>query len=38
MTKLCGIYCLTNHINNKRYIGQSIDIKYQNTITNQLIK
>lgn len=27
MTKLCGIYCLTNHVNNKRYIGQSIDIK-----------
>ena len=27
MTRLCGIYCITNKANNKRYIGQSISLK-----------
>ena len=26
MEKVCGIYCIENMINNKKYIGQSIDI------------
>lgn len=24
---ICGIYCIENKINNKKYIGQSIDIE-----------
>ena len=26
MDKVCGVYCIENMINNKRYIGQSVDI------------
>lgn len=26
-SKICGIYKITNLINNKSYIGQSVDIK-----------
>ena len=25
--KICGIYCIENRINNKKYIGMSRDIK-----------
>jgi group I intron endonuclease len=25
--KICGIYCIENTVNNKKYIGQSVDIK-----------
>ncbi len=24
--KVCGIYCITNKLNNKQYIGQSVNI------------
>ena len=24
--KICGIYCIFNKVNHKRYIGQSVDI------------
>lgn len=27
--KICGIYCIENLVNYKKYIGQSIDIKYR---------
>lgn len=27
MEKVCGIYCIENKINHKKYIGQSVDIK-----------
>lgn len=27
MDSLCGIYCVENMVNNKRYIGQSVDLK-----------
>lgn len=27
MERICGIYCIENKINHKKYIGQSIDIK-----------
>ena len=27
MDKLCGIYCIKNEKNGKRYIGQSVDIE-----------
>ena len=27
MERLCGIYCIENMIDNKKYIGQSCDIK-----------
>ena len=26
MSKICGIYCIENKVNNKKYIGQSINI------------
>ena len=27
MEKICGIYCIENIINNKKYIGQSVDVR-----------
>ena len=39
--KICGIYCIENKVNGKRYIGQSIDIyarwwKHKKSLTNKL--
>ncbi len=33
-TPICGIYSITNNINNKIYIGQSIDIERGGFNTN----
>ena len=39
MDKICGIYCIENLVNKKKYIGQSIDIsarfkKHKNLLCN----
>ena len=35
-TKQCGIYCYQNLINNKKYIGQSIDLERENKILKRV--
>ncbi len=40
MEKVCGIYCIENKVNGKKYVGQSIDIykrwkQHRNELNNK---